>query len=300
MPADKFISLIKAVAREIEEDYKGAQDHARGGDPQRAGHEGESAWKRLIGDWFPTGKTVVRKYIVGPGGDTNEVDLVVLKPDYPPHLLDQPSVLCSGVQAAFTCKLTLKRPDILEAIQQKRLINRVAGNNEALWPEAMTGPIPFGILSQSTSLCKSSTNFRNDFRLLYEEIAHSSHDREIKNPKEELDSVLIADRGFWSTIYSALMPRFPLLENGDWVPATVFLEHEPGKQLPGYPLVQFLIWMSIRLGPTAHPSLAALGPVFGLDQQSGDPTFWDMNIFPEFLREHPRLLLNEYGQPKTV
>lgn len=299
MSADKFIALIGAAAREIKDDYEAARKHARNKDSQRAGHEGEAAWVNLISKWLPLGQIVTRKYIVGPSGETNEIDLVILRPDYPSALTDQPTVLISGVLAAFSCKLTLRKKDILDALEQKRMINSVAGTFGSAWPEVMTGPVPFGLLSQSTGLMPSSQDPRGDFRTLYDDLVHSVDGYAVGHPSEELDALLIADRGFWSTSFSALAPKLQPDGTYKHLPMTAFLEHAPGKELGGYPLVQFLTWLSARCS-SGVSSLSALRPVYGLDQQSGTMIFWEGSIYPEHIQANPTVLLNEYGHSKVL
>lgn len=116
---DRFHGLFRELSLRIKTDYEEARSHARNANPQRAGHEGEATWQTLIKQWGPRLPVETRKYIVGPGGDSNEVDLVILKPDYPEHLRSHSSALVSGVAAAFSVKLTLKRAHILEALEQK-------------------------------------------------------------------------------------------------------------------------------------------------------------------------------------
>src|SRR3954454_18215226 len=83
--ANRFHLLIKTLAQTVEQDYQEARKHAREDDSQRAAREGESTWLLLLTGWGPGWPVVTRKYIVGPSGDTNEVDAIVLKPDSPAH-----------------------------------------------------------------------------------------------------------------------------------------------------------------------------------------------------------------------
>ena len=299
MSAEKFLALIRSASEQMETDYERAREHARSGDPQRAGHEGEAAWQTFIKKWFPVGQIVTRKYLVGPEGSTNEIDLVVLKPDYPTDLANESSVLVSGVAAAFSCKLTLKRPDIEEALKQKRRLNQVAGDYSGSWPSVMTGPVPFGLLSQSTSIAPGSADFVEHLSDVYDSAAHPADGSGIQHPSEELDCVLIADRGFWNTSYSAFSPVFLTNEEVTWKPMTAFMSHGEGNGYPGYPLVQFLAWLASRCGEESS-SLSSLTSVFGPPTASGRMVNWDDSIYPEHIRDNRRYLVGDFGNYKIV
>lgn len=299
MSAEKFLDLIRSAAEQIENDYNRARANARNGDPQRAGHESEAVWHSFIPKWFPIGDVVTRKYLVGPNGSTNEVDLVLLKPDYPKDLRNESSILVSGVAAAFSCKLTLKKPDLAEALAQKQLINRIAGEGGSTWPAVMTGPVPFGLLAQSTTLSPGAPHFSDYLAHLYYEVAHAQNSPLVNRPQEELDALLIADRGFWNTTYSSLIPRVD--KEGTLVhkPMTAFMAHGQGDNHPGYPLVQFLIWLSTRCGNN-NTSLSALSSVFGPPKAEGLMHFWELSIFPEHIQNNLTYLIGDFGLPKTV
>lgn len=143
--ADKFDTLLERLAQSVADDYEEARTNATAGNPQRAGHEGEGTWTRILRDWGPGWPVVTRKYIVGPGGSSNEVDVVILRPDYPTHLHHEPSVLSSGVAAAFSSKTTARRADVFEAVTQKRQLLAAAGPAGSRSPrEILQGPSPSG------------------------------------------------------------------------------------------------------------------------------------------------------------
>lgn len=115
---NRFHALVQAVAEGVERDYAEARNYARRRDPQRAGHQAEATWRQMLERWGNGWPVVSRRYIVGPWGESGEIDLIVLRPDYPAHLKDEAAILISGVAAAFSCKLTLRRRDIVDAINQ--------------------------------------------------------------------------------------------------------------------------------------------------------------------------------------
>ncbi|UUE28839.1 hypothetical protein LRQ08_31025 (plasmid) [Rhodococcus qingshengii] len=86
-------------------------------DPGTAGDEGEENWASLLRQWLPIGYTVVTKgrVLFTDKTASPQVDVVVLRPGYPPRLLDKKLYLSSGVLAAFECKTTLKSERIGKA-----------------------------------------------------------------------------------------------------------------------------------------------------------------------------------------
>lgn len=293
MLTNRFHNLFRELAARVETDYIEARQHARDSNPQRAGHEGEATWQTLIEQWGPGLPTVTRKYIVGPGGSSNEVDLVILKRDYPEHLRSHSSVLASGVAAAFSVKLTLKRAHIREAIEQKKVLVQVAGDGGDT-KQLLSGGIPFGLLSHSTELFAGSSSFAESMIGLYEEIAHDASEPAVEEPRHELNSLLVADRGFFRTIWATLTPGRNAAE--PWSPSTSFNRYSTESQLPGLHLAHFVSWLGGQLSD-GDSSLRALQQMFDGDSTSGFITRWPTSIYPEHVLKNPACLLNEYRQP---
>lgn len=296
MTENRFQGLIRRVADQVQADYEEARQHAREHDPQRSGHEGEATWIRLLSDWGPAWPVVSRRYIVGPGGDSNEVDLLVLKPDYPRHLIEDPSVLASGVAAAFSVKLTLRPQHLTEALLQKRRLLEVAGAPPGSVREALCGPFPFGLLAHSSELARNATDFRAAIQEFYEKTAYNSTEPLVRAPREELDALLIADRAFFSARRGSLVPGSVPGTAASWQPMSSFNSyHGAATDLPGAPLAQFVTWLSQTLLPPGASSLGALEAMFGAEASSGKATLWPRSIYPARMLERGSKLLNEYG-----
>ncbi|GAB97688.1 hypothetical protein KILIM_078_00200 [Kineosphaera limosa NBRC 100340] len=290
----RFQDLFRELATRVETDYSEAREHARQSDPQRAGHEGEATWQTLIDQWGPGLPVVTRKYIVGPGGESNEVDLVILKRDYPAHLMSHSSVLASGVAAAFSVKLTLKRTHVREAIEQKKTLVRVAGEGGSP-KHFLAGHFPFGLLSHSTELFASASSFADSMIDLYEEVAHGPTDPAATDPRHELDSLLVADAGFFRTFRSTLSP----IPNSDqpWSPMTSFNRYSTESQLPGIHIAHFVSWLGSQLSNDDAFALQSLEPLFEGNSTSGYMTHWPISIYPEHIQKNINCLLNDYGMP---
>lgn len=283
----RFDLLLEALERSVATDYAEARAHVVQPDIQRAGHEGEATWQRLLSQWGPGWPVVTRKYVVGPGGDSNEVDVLVLKPDYPAHLHQESSILFSGVAAAFSCKLTLRRRDIIEALDQKRRLLTVAGNPQSNVRHALCGPFPFGLLAHSSDLPDNAAGFVESTRVLYDALAHSSVPRRVTQPSEELDAVLVADQAFFSTMRVAWLPA-----SGDQPagPASSF-SGPTGPVFPGSALTRFVTWLNDQTGEQGRGSLSGLSAMYRTNEGSGYMTRWSMDIYPEHLRTNPSALM---------
>lgn len=295
---NRFHLLLETLATSVQRDYQEAREHARQRDSQRAGHEGEATWSRLIQHWGPGWPVVMRKYIVGPAGETNEVDVVILKSDYPAHLRNEPSILVSGVAAAFSAKLTLRKEHITEALEQKQRILEVSGGSGNSVKEVLCGPFPFGLLSHSTELRSGSADFARALQDLYEEVGHAPERRRVSHPRQELDALLVADRAFLSTMRSTVVPAAGRDPMG---PSSSLMRH-PDHDLPaGAPLAQFVTWLNSKCATDGDgSSLDALAEMFGGTSANGYMTRWPMTAYPEHYRGNVQLLLNEHGNPRLL
>ncbi len=286
--ADKFDTLLERLAQSVADDYEEARTNATAGNPQRAGHEGEGTWTRILRDWGPGWPVVTRKYIVGPGGSSNEVDVVILRPDYPTHLHHEPSVLSSGVAAAFSSKTTARRADVFEAVTQKRQLLAAAGPAGSRSPrEILQGPFPFGLLAHGVDAKGNRAEQTN--RLIE---WHEAASADATHPSEELDVMLVATTSLLSNYRSTLAPR-----GSEWHPMTSIVTHKE-HPAPGAPLAQFIYWLNQRLAtPDRSAALAGLGEKYGAAEASGTMRWWDIGLYPEHIRENLHVLLNEYGHP---
>lgn len=300
---NKFPALVERLARSVQDDYDEAHGHATKGDSQRAGHGGEATWARLLVEWGPGWPVVTRKYVVGPGGSSNEVDVIVLKPDYPSHLHREPEILASGVAAAFSSKLTLRKKDISEAILQKKRLIEVAAITPRTAVEALRGPFPYGLLAHSTGLHKLSHDFRAAVQESYEQAAHSSTNALISHPREELDALLVADAAFFSGSRISLVPVHTVSDVNDastWLPVSVFNKHDDDGTTSGVPLVQFVTWVASVLATGERHALESLQPMFGASGSSGRIHPWPLTVYPEHLRDDRRRLFTSSGSPIMV
>jgi hypothetical protein len=121
--------LMRAVSDQIGAEYARIRKRA-GEDPGTAGDQGEENWATLLRGWLPKTYTVVTKgRIVGHDGAAGpQVDVLVLKPSYPPALMSTKLYLAGGVAAVFECKVTLRAKHIREAGENARALRSAYPN----------------------------------------------------------------------------------------------------------------------------------------------------------------------------
>lgn len=111
-----LIDFMHSLTREMGSEYARIQKRSTE-DPGTAGDQGEENWATIFRNWLPKdyqvvtkGRLLSEKGVAGP-----QVDVIVLHPFYPAHLLDKKLYLTAGVAAAFECKNTLKSSHIEDA-----------------------------------------------------------------------------------------------------------------------------------------------------------------------------------------
>src|SRR5258707_793855 len=84
--ADFILSCSQDLRREYERIRRRAWE-----DPGTAGDEGEENWATLLRQWLPATYHVVTKgrILDVTGSASPQVDVIVLRPEYPPFLRDQ-------------------------------------------------------------------------------------------------------------------------------------------------------------------------------------------------------------------
>ncbi len=313
-----FEAVASQLANELAADYAVAVAAARQHNGNKAGHAGEASWKGLLEKWFPRHKIVTRKYIVGPGGSSNEVDLLVLKLDYPPHLAEKHEILISGVAAAFSCKTTLRVQHIAEAIAQKRTILKVAGYDfhldgvDGLDPAtdpyddilrqqpstlhgALRGPFPFGLLAHSSVLSTGGGDFRTALSGHYRDAAYAGTPPAVNHPLKELDAVLVANAGFFRTLRVSFVPNSEELAPGG--PTSTFAQDGNALGLEGAELIQFLLWVSSVISRDEVHALKTMEPLLAPRNGFGYFAPWPLTVYPEHLRSDLSNLLQANGEP---
>lgn len=188
-------SFWKEAQRQIAAQYERVQ-HRASIHPNTAGDQGETDWKVLLEDWLPPAyKIVTRGRLLYTNGSTSpELDLIVLKPGYPPAMLTHKYYLADGVAAVFECKRTLQASHIDEAVAtangiQSNLITRSGDPRRELF-----GPIVTGLLAHTHSWTKpNSTPLVN-----IEEQLERTSEALVHEPRNLIDILCVGDLCSWN------------------------------------------------------------------------------------------------------
>lgn len=191
-----LVDFMHSQTREIEEEYARILKRSTE-DPGTAGDQGEENWAELLRNWLPADYQIVTKgRLINIDGETSpQVDIIVLKPFYPKHLLNKKLYLTAGVIAAFECKNTLKSDHIKKTLHNSIKIRRLLKLEESTYIKELHSPIIYGLLAHSHSWKKdTSTPRRNIDKKLKEEDVYN-----ITHPRECLDILCVADLALWSS-----------------------------------------------------------------------------------------------------
>lgn len=197
----KHHQWLAEMSTAIARDYEDLQAKLSGNPSaiQESGHQAEAAWVALLQGWLPsTYEVATRKYLILEDSNgpeiSNETDIVVFHPSYPPQLRSKPHVLVSGVVAAFSVKATLTRAGLEEAVKEAAVVKRgVISRAGTPQDDLMASPV-YGLLAHSHSWKspasepnRNVTSALRDFDSQY-----------AATPREGLDLVCVADLNFWS------------------------------------------------------------------------------------------------------
>src|SRR5262249_28904882 len=143
---------MSQISDDIAAEYKRIRARAAE-DPGTAGDQGEENWATLLRGWLPSQYQVVTKgRLISHNGTTSpQVDVIVLKPSYPPKLLDKKLYLAAGVAAAFECKITLTAAHLDKFIENSVIIKSSFPTRSGSPYRELRAPIIYGLLAHSHS-----------------------------------------------------------------------------------------------------------------------------------------------------
>lgn len=190
-----LVDFMKTATRQMAEEYTRIQKRAKE-DPGTAGDQGEENWATLLRGWLPHTFHVVTKgrILSHKGIASPQIDILVLSPEYPPHLLDKKLYLAGGVIAAFECKTTLKSEHIIAFIKNSIEIKSHLPNRHGTLRKELQSRIIYGLLAHSHSWNGNKSNPLENIknRLL------DSDESFITHPIQTPDIICIADLATWS------------------------------------------------------------------------------------------------------
>jgi hypothetical protein len=173
-------------------------------DAGTAGDEGEENWKKLLQYWLPSGYHVTTKgrIIFPDGSSSGQIDVIVLKPEYPRGLIDNgiKKYLACSVAAAFECKLTLRSEHFEKIFRTSMAIKTRLSHPIGTPFNELNSPIIYGVLAHEY-------NDKIDDKSDSIEKAIERHFKNIKHPKEMPDIFCIANCGTWSALKLNINPN---------------------------------------------------------------------------------------------
>ncbi|HHQ6590224.1 TPA: DUF6602 domain-containing protein [Serratia fonticola] len=202
----ELVHFFKSISALLASEYERISARAKE-DPGTAGDEGEENWKQLLEHWLPPNYRVVTKgRLLSSNGEASpQIDIIILKPSYPPFLVDKKYYLIDGVAAAFECKTTLRSKDLDKSFETAAIIARLCKKKTGNPCVELLPPVPYGILAHSHA-------WKGDEESVVNLITEKIKELGVKyatHPRELLETICIADLAGWTTGHAITM-FFPL------------------------------------------------------------------------------------------
>jgi hypothetical protein len=190
-----LLDFMSQISQEMAAEYERIGKRAAE-DPGTAGDQGEENWATLLRGWLPGAYQIVTKgrLISHDGATSPQVDVLVLKPSYPPKLLDRKLYLAAGVAAAFECKTTVTASHITKTVQNGVAIKSLFPARVGSPYRELRAPIIYGLLAHSHNWKGADStplsNIENRLQISdYENVSH---------PRLGLDLLCVADLATWT------------------------------------------------------------------------------------------------------
>lgn len=191
-----LVDFMNSITREIAEEYNRIQKRATE-DPGTAGDQGEENWATLFRNWLPpTFQIVTKGRILGHNGIASpQIDVIILQPEYPKHLLDKKLYLVGGVLAAFECKVTLTAKHVEDFVKNSIAIKELIPKQKGSPYKELQSQILYGLLAHTHSWKgEKSTPLENIESKLWQ-----SDESFITHPVLTPDLICVADLATWSS-----------------------------------------------------------------------------------------------------
>lgn len=207
-----LFEFIRRASQSMQDDYNTIQTWAKE-DPGSAGDQGEENWATLLRQWLPSTFHIVTKgRIIGYDGTMSpQIDIVILKPEYPKGLYDsrQKIFLACGVLAAFECKLTLNQSHIKKFFENSIKIKSLVEKKEGTPYDELHSGILYGLLAHSHSWKRNNTKVQEHIsKSLFNEL-----DKTVTSPLLMPDLVCVANLCYWNNV---ILPYIGPSYNVQW------------------------------------------------------------------------------------
>lgn len=295
MKSNDLIDFMNSATRQMADEYDRIQKRATE-DPGTAGDQGEENWATLFKNWLPhtfhivtKGRILSHKGIASP-----QVDVIILQPEYPKHLLDKKLYLAGGVLAAFECKVTLKASHIEEFVKNSVEIKNLLYEQKGTPYKEIQSSIIYGLLAHSHS-------WKNDNSKPIENIEQTLWNADTKNvthPIQMPDLICVADLACWSVSKMVFLgpkqiPEWSTFEelygkNGSATSGYVCHSEKQKNQSPNFtPIGALITSLFDKLGWQV-PTMQTLSRYFTLSEiqgnGSGSMRKWESTIYSEEIR----------------
>jgi hypothetical protein len=205
MNKNDLLDFMQSATNDMAEEYKRIQKRSKE-DPGTAGDQSEENWATLLRNWLPpTFQIVTKGRIINYRGDTSpQVDILILQPEYPKHLLDKKLYLAGGVLAALECKTTLRREHLRDFFDRSIKIRELLPRRNGTPYKELHSPILYGMACHSLDFYNKEVNpieiVSKKLKALTDEL--------INSPIAMPDFICVADCSYWSVYKSAV--NYPL------------------------------------------------------------------------------------------
>lgn len=257
MATNDLIDFINATSVEIEQEYYRIQKRVKD-DPGTAGDQGEENWATIFKSWLPPNFQVVTKgrILSHDGIASPQVDVIILRPEYPTKLLDKKLYLAGGVLAAFECKLTLRLKHLEKFFQNSVKIKGLTKTRIGTPYKELQSPILFGLLAHSHNIEKTP-DIKIDKKILDMDKVKINH------PIYMPDIICVANIGTW------ISSKFAFINKCDAITSYIFHSKEnKGTAQENVPIGSMLIYLMQKLG-WEYSDLRSLSRYFTLTNIQG-------------------------------
>ena len=204
-----LFSQMTRLSQNMLHDYQNIQNRlAKTKNTEVAGDLAENTWGKMLSDILPEHYKVFKNgTIIGRDGRTSpEIDILVVKGEHPPHLLEQKMFLEAGVAAAFECKLTLRSSDIKKFLEVCKDVKSLSPDRFGTPYKELQTPLICGLLAFSHPWKKKS--HQPEKCIVQEFDAYKSIDELRWHPRDFIDLIVVANLNAWAVekliFYSAL------------------------------------------------------------------------------------------------
>lgn len=291
MAKNDLIDFLNSASNQIDEEYFRIQKRAKE-DPGTAGDQGEENWAKLLKDWLPPIFQIVTKgRIINSEGDASpQIDIIVLKPEYPKGLLDKKLYLAGGVLAAFECKTTLKAKDLEKFFRNSIVIKKLLPQGNSIY-DKLQSPIFYGLLAHS-HIWKKGTGIIEKIsdRIWQFDLNIISH------PIQVPDLICIANLGAWHAIKSPLPHSNYVAGQIKQVIITAYMCEQTDKKHDVKAIGSAIKWLLFKLSKE-HTGLESLSKYFKRTLRtggSGPLRYWPIKeVFSEMHLKELKKIQND-------